>query len=135
MIIFHRSSSESPIRRQIRLLKDQCQSTPSASHLQKYQRLLREYQNTPLHESVLYHYALCLKKSRQYRLGLTSFYTLIQKYPTGSKVPQSLLHIAYIHLEEKRKQKGKATLSRLVQLYPQTEAAKTAKTILNSTRE
>lgn len=126
------SSSPPSLESQLNSFIRNCTLNPSLPSAQQFQTLLTLDPSLSLQESILYEYALCLKRSRQYSLSLTSFYQVIQKFPTGAKVPQSLLHIARIHLEEDKQQKGKATLRRLIQLYPRTQAAQRAKVLLKT---
>jgi tol-pal system protein YbgF len=68
------------------------------------------------------HYA-----ARQYEPAVQSFDRLIKVFPDHPKTPESLLSLASCHVELKNVTASRAALEKLVQDYPNTDAAVTAR--------
>lgn len=80
-----------------------------------------------------------LASSAQFWLG-NSFYalgeckksidaqkTMVEKYPTDSRVPDALLVLSSCQIEEKQVKEGKLTLEKIIKNYPTNDAAEEAK--------
>ena len=63
---------------------------------------------------------------------LKLFRTLIQTYPTSKKVPDILFTIGMLQKQLGRPTEGTLTLSRLMKLYPNSQAAQRASVQLSS---
>lgn len=63
---------------------------------------------------------------RDYKSALTAFQTVGQRFPTSTRAPDSLLKVGLSQLELKQAVEGQATLARVIQMYPQTNAARLA---------
>jgi tol-pal system protein YbgF len=62
-----------------------------------------------------------------YPAALTSFRTLLDKFPSSAKVPDALLKVGLTQVEQKKKDEGKATLQKVVKDYPDSNAANLAR--------
>ena len=71
---------------------------------------------------------------RDYRSAVTSFQTLLQRFPTSAKAPDATLKMGLTQLELKQEADGRATLQRVIQTYPNSNAAKLAQQRLNPPR-
>ncbi len=63
---------------------------------------------------------------RDYNSALTAFQAVLQRFPSSPKGPDSMLKAGLTQLELKQEAAGKATLQKLVQTYPQSNAARLA---------
>lgn len=68
---------------------------------------------------------------RDYKSALTSFQTLLQRFPASPKVPDAMLKVGLTQLEMKQDAEGRATLQRVISSYPSSNAAKLAQQRLN----
>lgn len=63
---------------------------------------------------------------RDYASALTAFQAVLARFPNSPKGPDSMLKAGLTQLELKQMDAGKATLQKLVQAYPQSNAARLA---------
>lgn len=68
---------------------------------------------------------------RDYKSALTSFQTILQRFPASPKVPDAMLKVGLTQLELKSEADGRATLQRVISTYPNSNAAKLATQRLN----
>src|SRR5262245_5197237 len=68
---------------------------------------------------------------REYAAALAAFEGLLQDYPGNRKTPDALLKVAYCQAELKRTGPARTTLARIVQEFPDTQAAAAAKARLD----
>ncbi|AXQ29570.1 tol-pal system protein YbgF [Solimonas sp. K1W22B-7] len=68
---------------------------------------------------------------RDYKSALTSFQTILQRFPASPKVPDAMLKVGLTQLELKSEADGRATLQRVISTYPNSNAAKLAAQRLN----
>jgi tol-pal system protein YbgF len=64
---------------------------------------------------------------RDYPAALAAFEGLLQAYPGNRKTPDALLKVAYCQAELKRTGPARTTLARILQEFPDTQAAAAAK--------
>jgi len=68
---------------------------------------------------------------RDFKSALTSFQTILQRFPASPKVPDAMLKVGLTQLELKNEAEGRATLQRVISTYPNSNAAKLATQRLN----
>jgi tol-pal system protein YbgF len=64
---------------------------------------------------------------RDYPAALAAFESLLNDYPGNRKTPDALLKVAYCQAELKRTGPARTTLARILQEFPDTQAAAAAK--------
>lgn len=71
----------------------------------------------------------------EYDGALRTFRRVVEEYPSGNKLPDALLEIGLTLEKLGRVHESRATLSRLVAMYPDSDAASRAQTHLGGTTE
>ena len=79
-----------------------------------------------------YGLALSLKGLGDLPAASAQLLELVQADPAGPLVPQALLQVGLIQLSSGQEAQGRATLTRLTRLYPNTSAARQASTRLGA---
>lgn len=72
--------------------------------------------------------------NKQYANAVKSFTALVERAPNHARTPDALLSIANCQLELKNSRAERAALEKLIQSYPQSTAAKEARTRLSQIR-
>lgn len=91
-----------------------------------FRGVLERWPNGRYADNALYWTGEAYYVKRDYKSALTAFQTVGQRFPTSSKAPDSLLKVGLSQLELKQNAEAQSTLERVVQMYPQTNAARLA---------
>lgn len=91
-----------------------------------FRAVLEKWPNGRYADSALYWTGEAYYVKRDYKSALTAFQTVGQRFATSSRAPDSLLKVGLTQIELKQEAEGRATLQRVVQMYPQTNAARLA---------
>lgn len=91
-----------------------------------FRAVLEKWPNGRYADSALYWTGEAYYVKRDYKSALTAFQTVGQRFATSARAPDSLLKVGLTQIELKQEAEGRATLQRVVQMYPQTNAARLA---------
>jgi tol-pal system protein YbgF len=94
---------------------------------QAFSDLLRRYPQSGYQSISQFWLANAQYANRDYREAITNFKSFADTNPTSTKSPEALLAIANSQIELKDVRSARRTLEDLIKLYPQTEAASTAR--------
>lgn len=75
-------------------------------------------------DNALYWRGECHYAKRDYRAALAEFEAAFTRYPSGNKAPDAMLKAAYSRAELGDVPRARATLFRLVELFPRSDAAR-----------
>lgn len=103
-----------------------------AASARAFKILLERYPAHELADNALYWLGEVDYVQKSYRPALESFRKVAELYPSGNKVPDALLKMAYCQQELGDKAKAKKTLEDLVSRFPWSGPAKKAKERLQS---
>ena len=67
-----------------------------------------------------------------YKSAQASYQGVLDNFPTSQKVPEALLKVGLCQIQQKQTDQGKATLQKVIQSYPASNAANLAKQRLES---
>ncbi|NOZ85428.1 MAG: tol-pal system protein YbgF [Deltaproteobacteria bacterium] len=95
-----------------------------------FSRFFEKFKNSDLADNALYWTGEAYYDQKEYALALEEFRRVIEDYPQGNKVPDALLKSALCMIELKKVVLARNALYQLVDLYPASDAAKTAQVIL-----
>jgi len=97
-----------------------------------FQNFLKQYPNTEYSDNAQFWIGECYYFEKKYENAILEYEKVIKNYPEGDKVPYALLKqgIAFLNLGDKAS--AKVILQRLINDYPNTNQAKTAKAKLLS---
>jgi tol-pal system protein YbgF len=91
-----------------------------------FQAFLRDYPDGPLAPNAWYWLGESYYVTQNYPLALQSFDTLLQRFPESSKAPDAMLKRGFAQIELGQAGPGTATLNRVVNEYPGSDAARLA---------
>ncbi|MBI2896709.1 MAG: tol-pal system protein YbgF [Deltaproteobacteria bacterium] len=78
-------------------------------------------------DNALYWRGECYYAKREYRAALAEFEAVFTRYPGGNKAPDAMLKAAYSRAELGDVPRARAALLRLVELFPESDAARLAR--------
>jgi len=97
-----------------------------------FRAVLERWPNGHYADSALYWTGEAYYVKRDYKSALTAFQTVVQRFSTSSRAPDSLLKVGLTQIELRQDSEGRASLQRVIQMYPQTNAARLAQQRLES---
>ena len=97
-----------------------------------FKTLVERYPAHELADNALYWLGEVEYAQKNYKQALDVFRKVVDVYPSGNKVPDALLKMAFCQQELGDKAKAKATLENLVNRFPWSGPAKKAKERLQS---
>ena len=100
----------------------------------KFEAFLKQYPNTDLSDNAQFWIGETYYGKKDYERAILEYEKTIAKYPEGDKVPAAILKEAFSFLELGDKTNGKNLLRRVIERYPQSEQAETAKKRLETIR-
>ncbi|MGH8457572.1 MAG: tol-pal system protein YbgF, partial [Stenotrophobium sp.] len=71
---------------------------------------------------------------RDYKSALAAFQSVLDKYPGSTKAPDAMLKVGLTQLELNQVDQGRATLRKVIQTYPNANAASLARQRLDSSK-
>ena len=98
----------------------------------KFEAFLKQYPNTELSDNAQFWIGETYFGKKDYEKAILEYEKAIAKYPEGDKVPAALLKQAFAFLELGDKTNGRNLLKRVMERYPQSEQADTAKKRLDT---
>ena len=99
-----------------------------------FRAVLEKWPNGRYADSALYWMGEAYYVKRDYKSALTAFQTVVQRFSTSSRAPDSMLKVGLTQIELKQDAEGRASLQRVIQTYPQSNAARLAQQRLESQR-
>jgi len=93
---------------------------------QGFRDFLRAHPNHDLADNSQYWLGECFYDRKDYASAVREFRRVIERYPSGNKVPDALLKVGYSYLSLGSVEAGRQTLVQLVRSYPRHEAASLA---------
>ena len=100
----------------------------------KFEAFLKQYPNTDLSDNAQFWIGETYYAKKDFERAILEYEKAIVKYPEGDKVPAAILKQAFSFLELGDKTNGKNLLRRVMERYPQSEQAETAKKRLETIR-
>lgn len=97
-----------------------------------FRALLEKWPQGRYADNALYWSGEAYYVKRDYKSALSAFQAVLQRFPTSPKAPDAMLKAGLTQLDLKQDAEGRATLQRLVETYPQSNAAKLAQQRLGS---
>ncbi|MDD1622937.1 MAG: tol-pal system protein YbgF [Methylococcaceae bacterium] len=88
-----------------------------------FEALLADFPAGETADNAQYWLAEAYKMNREYDKARGAFGKVVSQYPNSSKVPDALLKLGYIELDQQNVAKGRDYLTRVVTSYPGTTAA------------
>lgn len=88
-----------------------------------FEALLADFPAGETADNAQYWLAEAYKMNREYDKARGAFGKVVSQYPNSSKVPDALLKLGYIELDQQNIAKGRDYLTRVVTSYPGTTAA------------
>ena len=95
-----------------------------------FQHIVKQYPNDPLAVNAQYWTGDAFYQLRAYRSAVDAQKVLIEKYPNSPKVPDAMLKLAYIEIEQQNPNKAREYLLKIIDDYRDTTAAHLAETKL-----
>jgi len=93
----------------------------------KFEAFLKQYPNTELSDNAQYWIGETYYLKKDYERAILEYEKAIVKYPEGDKIPAALFKQALAFLELGDKTNAKNLLKRVIEKYPQSDQAETAK--------
>jgi tol-pal system protein YbgF len=90
---------------------------------QGFRDFLRAYPTHDLADNSQYWLGECFYDRKDYASAVREFRKVIERYPSGNKVPDALLKVGFSYLSLGSVEAGRQTLSQLRRSYPRHEAA------------
>lgn len=90
---------------------------------QGFKEFLRAYPASDLADNSQYWLGECYYDRKDFVQAVREFRRVIERYPSGNKVPDALLKVGFSYLALGSTEAGKQTLSQLQRSYPRHEAA------------
>ena len=100
----------------------------------KFEAFLKQYPNTDLSDNAQFWIGETYYAKKDFERAILEYEKAIVKYPEGDKVPAAILKQAFSFLELGDKTNGKSLLRRVMERYPHSEQAETAKKRLETIR-
>jgi len=94
--------------------------------VQGFRDFVRAYPNHELADNSQYWLGECFYDRKDYASAVREFRKVIERYPSGNKVPDALLKVGFSYLSLGSNEAGRQTLSQLQRSYPRHEAASLA---------
>ncbi len=91
-----------------------------------FRTLLEKWPQGRYADNALYWSGEAYYVKRDYKAALGAFQAVLQRFPTSPKGPDAMLKTGLTQIELKQEADGRATLQRLVETYPQSNAARLA---------
>ncbi|SFF32194.1 tol-pal system protein YbgF [Fontimonas thermophila] len=91
-----------------------------------FRALLEKWPQGRYADNALYWSGEAYYVKRDYKSALLAFQAVLQRFPNSPKAPDAMLKTGLVQLDLKQEAEGRATLKRLVETYPQSNAAKLA---------
>jgi tol-pal system protein YbgF len=95
-----------------------------------FREFVRAYPSHDLADNSQYWLGECFYDRKDYAAAVHEFRKVIERYPSGNKVPDALLKVGFSYLLLGSTEAGRQTLSQLQRSYPRHEAAGLATTRL-----
>lgn len=93
----------------------------------RFEAFLKQYPNTELSDNAQFWIGETYYLKRDYERAILEYEKAIVKYPEGDKIPAALLKQALAFLELGDRTNAKNLLKRVIEKYPQSDQAETAK--------
>jgi tol-pal system protein YbgF len=100
----------------------------------KFEAFLKQYPNTDLSDNAQFWIGETFYVKKDFERAILEYEKAIVKYPEGDKVPAAILKQAFSFLELGDRTNAKNLLRRVMERYPQSEQAETAKKRLETIR-
>lgn len=91
-----------------------------------FRSLLEKWPQGRYADNALYWSGEAYYVKRDYKSALSAFQAVLQRFPTSPKGPDAMLKAGLTQIDLKQEAEGRATLQRLVETYPQSNAARLA---------
>jgi len=91
--------------------------------VQGFREFVRIYPSHELADNSQYWLGECFYDRKDYASAVREFRKVIEHYPSGNKVPDSMLKVGFSYLSLGSNEAGRQTLSQLQRSYPRHEAA------------
>jgi tol-pal system protein YbgF len=91
-----------------------------------FRALLEKWPQGRYADNALYWSGEAYYVKRDYKSALAAFQAVLQRFPSSPKGPDAMLKAGLTQIELKQDAQGRETLQRLVETYPQSNAAKLA---------
>jgi tol-pal system protein YbgF len=91
-----------------------------------FRAFLDRYPDHSLADNALYWSGRALARQEKLTAAVQAYETLLRRYPTGNKVPDALLALSEAQSGSGKAAAARATLARVVQVFPASAAAKEA---------
>lgn len=95
----------------------------NAQAVQMFEALLADFPAGEFADNAQYWLAEAYKINREFDKARAAFGKVVSQYPNSSKVPDALLKLGYIELDQQNIAKGRDYLTRVTTSYPGTTAA------------
>ncbi len=105
---------------------DALRSGKAEEAAQGFRDFLRAHPNHDLADNSQYWLGECYYDRKDYASAVREFRRVIERYPSGNKVPDALLKVGFSYLSLGSTEAGRQTLMQLVRSYPRHEAASLA---------
>ena len=88
-----------------------------------FRDFVRLFPNHDLSDNAQYWLGECFYARKEFAVAVREFRRVIERYPTGNKVPDALLKVGFSYLSLGSLEAGRQTLEQLQRSYPRHEAA------------
>jgi tol-pal system protein YbgF len=105
---------------------DRLKASDYPGAIRQFQDFLKNYPNSSLADNAEYWLGKSYYVNHDYDNATAALKAVGERWPQSRKVPDAMLDLGLMQIEQKRSADARATLGQLVQRYPGTEAAKIA---------
>jgi tol-pal system protein YbgF len=105
---------------------DRLKASDYPGAIRQFQDFLRNYPNSTLADNAEYWLGKSYYVNHDYDNATMALKAVGERWPQSRKVPDAMLDLGLMQVEQKRLADARATLGQLVQRYPGTDAAKIA---------
>jgi tol-pal system protein YbgF len=102
--------------------------------IEGFQQFLRRYPTNPLAGNAQYWLGEAYYVNRDFAKSRQAFIAMGTNYPDSNRLPDAMLKLGYVYEALDEKAKARQVLQKLVQAYPETQAASLAESRLQSLR-